>query len=549
MSSRDFDFLTLRNLNAYNADGSYVSTNYVLTTSSFGKGKWTNNLTLNNITLSTLNTSSIVANTVQVSTIIDSTGTAGISGQILTTYNNNTVWSSIYTGSVPNGTNWADYLYWDDTLNQWQVSTDRVRLLQSAGKNGQQQFAIAIGSGAGFNSQFQSAIAIGTNAGSTLQHTDCIAIGSNAGQSNQFGSVAIGSQAGQEDQGLNSIAIGIQAGNIGQLGQSIAIGASAGALTQGLNATAIGLGAGFQNQLTSAIAIGFNAGNIEQSTAAIAIGASAGQSNQSNYSIAIGSLAGQITQGQNAIAIGRNAGKSNQGDYAVAIGYKAGETTHSTNTIVINAQSNALQGTLSSACYIAPIRSTMNSNVLQYNFGTKEVTYNPNIQVSSISTLTIYDTNGSPGTYGQVLGSYGDNVYWSTISPASNVGTFMISTITLSTDSNPLNPYPSSILISSFVPNGVYSINTRVQYGIPGAGTNYGFITSYIRDINTGVDFFTIFNNYNNGVKQFELDANTTIFIPTSTVVDLRLDYSNTAISGADNMILIYYSSVVTRIS
>jgi hypothetical protein len=43
MTSRDYDYLTLRNLQCYNAtDGSYVSTGYVLTAGVRGQGIWTN---------------------------------------------------------------------------------------------------------------------------------------------------------------------------------------------------------------------------------------------------------------------------------------------------------------------------------------------------------------------------------------------------------------------------------------------------------------------------------------------------------------------------
>jgi hypothetical protein len=49
MSSRDFDFLTLRNLTAYNNNNSPVTDNYILTVSSYGRGKWTNTLNLSSI--------------------------------------------------------------------------------------------------------------------------------------------------------------------------------------------------------------------------------------------------------------------------------------------------------------------------------------------------------------------------------------------------------------------------------------------------------------------------------------------------------------------
>lgn len=49
MTSADFSFLTLRNIKAYESTGGTVEDNYVLTVSSFGKQKWTNDLNLNSI--------------------------------------------------------------------------------------------------------------------------------------------------------------------------------------------------------------------------------------------------------------------------------------------------------------------------------------------------------------------------------------------------------------------------------------------------------------------------------------------------------------------
>lgn len=49
MTSADFSFLTLRNIKAYESTGATVEDNYVLTVSSFGKQKWTNDLNLNSI--------------------------------------------------------------------------------------------------------------------------------------------------------------------------------------------------------------------------------------------------------------------------------------------------------------------------------------------------------------------------------------------------------------------------------------------------------------------------------------------------------------------
>ena len=58
MSSRDFTFLTLRNISAYETNGSPVADNYVLTISS-GKQNWTRNLNVSSITFNSIPSSSV----------------------------------------------------------------------------------------------------------------------------------------------------------------------------------------------------------------------------------------------------------------------------------------------------------------------------------------------------------------------------------------------------------------------------------------------------------------------------------------------------------
>lgn len=54
MTSSDFDFLTLRNIIAYDSDNAPISNNHVFTMSS-GREHWTNNLILSTLTVSSIN--------------------------------------------------------------------------------------------------------------------------------------------------------------------------------------------------------------------------------------------------------------------------------------------------------------------------------------------------------------------------------------------------------------------------------------------------------------------------------------------------------------
>jgi hypothetical protein len=93
------------------------------------------------------------------------------------------------------------------------------------------------------------------------------------------------------------------------------------------------------------------------------------------FAVAIGFQAGWLRQGNMAIAIGSNAGYSNQGDNSIAIGTLAGSNAQGSNTIILNATGAELNSATTEACYIAPIRSFSNANILTYDTTSKEVTY------------------------------------------------------------------------------------------------------------------------------------------------------------------------------
>jgi hypothetical protein len=71
MASADFEFMTLRNLTAYQPDGTRVLPNYMMVTSTNGGVLFTDN-----ITISSINTSSIITNSILTSTISANTVTA-----------------------------------------------------------------------------------------------------------------------------------------------------------------------------------------------------------------------------------------------------------------------------------------------------------------------------------------------------------------------------------------------------------------------------------------------------------------------------------------
>ena len=172
-----------------------------------------------------------------------------------------------------------------------------------------------------------------------------------------------------------------------QLNQ-IAIGKNSGYNSQRTDAIAIGQEAGHTGQGTDTVAIGHYAGSTDQRPNAVAIGLEAGKDTQGQGSIAIGDSAGELTQNDFSVAIGYHAGSTNQGRMAVAIGTSAGASSQPDNSIMINASGLGLNGTISNAFYVDPIRENSGTSLLTYNPATKEITQNNTLS----NTLTV--TNG-----------------------------------------------------------------------------------------------------------------------------------------------------------
>jgi hypothetical protein len=359
--------------------------------------------------------------------------------------------------SLPAGTNYGDYLFWNSNTSTYAVGDANVVIGGNAGKTNQGTNAVAIGSNAGNNNQSSNsvavgvsagqntqggssvaigqlagnsvqglaAVAVGTTSGRTNQKNFAVAIGSNAGGANQgTASVAIGSLSGFNTQGTAAVAIGSSAGNAVQGANAVAIGSNAGGANQGTASVAIGSLSGFNIQGTAAVAIGSSAGNAVQGANAVAVGSGAGNNNQgenavsigrsagsqtqSSGSTAIGFQAGFIQQGLNAVAVGALAGNSNQGANAVAIGNRAGASNQAANSIVLNATGNVVNADISNAFYVAPVRADITQvKVLGYDTTTNEVTY--------------FDTPSGGGGSLPAGTNYGDYIYWD-----SNTATYAV---------------------------------------------------------------------------------------------------------------------------
>lgn len=306
--------------------------------------------------------------------------------------------------NLDGGTNYSDYLFYDNASKCFAVGGDQVHL----GTNAlaaqttanllptQAVDTIAIGNGAialatGLPNALKTvsgAIAIGKNAMNEIQglagaiHTDVIAIGTNAmekvnGQPNT-GNIAIGSGAMSNPNGDSfhpregCIAIGKDAMSVfthvdGDTRQNVAIGNEAfqtpgNVSNPGADVVAVGYQAASENCESGCVAIGSLAGKGTGSTGlnlrSVAIGYQAAEdgNDTGGNTVAIGYNAAQAGAGASSIAIGRQAGENNQlGDNSIAIGREAagGNVARRVSTIVINALGSDLNSASDNALHIA----------------------------------------------------------------------------------------------------------------------------------------------------------------------------------------------------
>ena len=259
MTSRDFDYLTLRNLQAYNTNGSYVSTGYILAVGPKGKGYWTNALStltissMSTVTVSTLSTfltlatSSFTANTASICTLNASsiTGFSTItvstistnSGYFSTLISNDASFSTVTVSSVSSLLLSSNVGYFS-TLVTGNASFSTVTVSSVS--------SLLLSSNVGYISTLSVTNLTGPAATNWSDYLywdttvtpnswqvdgDKVHLGSNAGSTSQGNfSVAVGSQAGQSSQGNNSVAVGYRAGLTNQHASTLILNASGSAL-------------------------------------------------------------------------------------------------------------------------------------------------------------------------------------------------------------------------------------------------------------------------------------------------------------------------------
>ena len=320
------------------------------------------------------------------------------------TVNNLTVKGTLtakFDGSnLEGGTNYSDYLFYDNASKCFAVGGDQVHLGTNAlaAQNtpnllpSQAVDTIAIGNGAianatgvfSGNKNVGGVIAIGKNAMNDITgiggavHNDVIAIGTNAmenlaGQTNT-GNIAIGSGAMRNNPAANfhpregCIAIGKDAMSVftnagAGTTQNVAIGNEAfktpGNVTnEGGNVVAVGFQAASENCEDDSVAIGSLAGKENLNFRSVVIGFEAAEEGNDNggNTVAIGYAASKAGAGSNSVAIGARANENNQlGAASIAIGEEAagGAATRKDNTIVINATGTDLNSVGNNALHIA----------------------------------------------------------------------------------------------------------------------------------------------------------------------------------------------------
>ncbi len=386
MASADYEFMTLRNLTAYQPDGTRVMPNYMMITSTNGGTVFTDNISISSITTSTIraefvSTGLIIAeigniseldvdyaiiSTLQPGTINDNTSSGGLAGQILTAGTGNTLlWAD------PSGV--ADVEYVSSGRNIFVDNTDYQHPIVN----------------------LNSSIDVSTITTGTISSLAILDKNGFSGTSGQLlvsgGNSVVWSTISTGGGGIvfpnggfvNDFLVWSGSTWVSSYNNSIRLGRDTD--TGDMNTIAIGSAAGQYNQRFSAIAIGTGAGNTNQGQNTIGIGQNAGGSDQNDNAIAIGAGAGSFGQGVNSIAIGADAG----GDFRTPGPQPA-------SSIVINASGIPLRGTGANSLFINPIRNQLSNtgNVLQYDTGTYEITYTTiSAGTWGVNGNDIYNTN------------------------------------------------------------------------------------------------------------------------------------------------------------
>jgi len=456
-------------------------------------------------------------------------------------YYNPTTESITYnpTFTLPPGSNWGDYLYWNGT--SYSIGSSKIVLGANAGLSGQGSNAIAIGRRAGEANQRNRAVAIGLESGLVSQGEESVAVGAYTGSlSQEWYAVAVGGYAGQTEQGLAAVSVGWNAGSTSQGSYAVSVGSYAGGSGQGQNAIAIGRNAGKVNQISNSIILnatgsvlnaqtfsGFYVDPVRSNTGptsvyydstskeitygptvsagltipagslygdylrwnpatsayvvasrSITLGGSAGI-NQGDLAVAIGFEAGCNAQTNNAISIGTRAGRTGQGQDAVAIGRNAADSGQGQSSIAIG--TFAAQGT--------PQHS--NSIVISALGGTPLITSNANafyvapVRSNVGASAVYYDSTTKEMTYGPTgpaipTGAYfGDYLYW------NGVNAYVVGSpnITLGRNAGQTNQGSNAVAL------GNYAGNTNQRSNAVSIGNNNDGV--YIQN-NQGVSAVSI---------------------------------------------------------
>ena len=407
--------------------------------------------------------------------------------------------------TLPPGSNWGDYLYWDGTA--YVVGDQNITLGANAGLSGQLSNAIAIGRRAGESNQRERAVAIGLDSGLVSQGEECVAVGAYTGSlSQEWYAVAVGGYAGQTRQGLAAVSVGWRAGSTSQGSYAVSVGSYAGGSGQGQNAIAIGRNAGKVNQISNSIILnatgsdflntayrtvsGFYVDPIrnvttlsslyyDPSTKEITYGptVSAGltipagtyrgdylawdsssyvssSSGGSVFSVYLGSLAGEIDQGANAVAIGFYAGNVSQGFSSIAIGNTAGRINQGVNSIAIG-QNAGSYGQISNSI----ILNALGTDIPTSGYRNLSGFYVAPVRSNAGPSAVYYDSATCEITYGPTVSAglaiptgayFGDYLYWSSNSNAYLVGS---ANITLGRNAGITNQGLNAVALGNYAGN------------------------------------------------------------------------------------------------
>jgi hypothetical protein len=385
-----------------------------------------------------------------------------------------------------------------------------------------------------------------TLSGLTLNQ-DTISLGTNVNA--QSYSVGIGYQSLQSSTAPYAVAIGYEAAQLSNTaGYSVALGYKAGQNSQSESSIAIGYEGGLFNQGKWGLSVGYQSGRTGQGQYAIALGFQSAYEAQSTNSIAIGNGAGRTTQQTNSIAIGNGAGYTNQGSNCIAIGQNAGNTNQANGSIILNGTSNNFN-TTTSGFFVNPVRNVTNSQLVQYNTSTNELTYSNNATLNNLTSTNFTGTiaNINNVTTNKVqFGGLG-SIYFQT---GSATGCF-IDGIRNATGSSNLIYNSTTKEITYTTPNYLYAYYTGTQQTSSTSYTGVLFnqvpiLDGFTHTTNTALFSFTADTN---GIYQITYSLEVHNDNNSTESLTAYLDIDGTPISGSARSVSISVDTDETTLS